>query len=49
MEARRCGPLAFEEALPLFREIAEALEAAHGKGWGRRAPNGALLLGFFCL
>ncbi len=26
------GPLAFAEALPLFRQIAEALEAAHGAG-----------------
>jgi Tol biopolymer transport system component/tRNA A-37 threonylcarbamoyl transferase component Bud32 len=26
------GPLSFEEALPLFRQIAEALEAAHAKG-----------------
>jgi serine/threonine-protein kinase len=26
------GPLSFAEALPLFRQIAEALEAAHGAG-----------------
>jgi serine/threonine protein kinase len=26
------GPLPFEEALPLFKQIAEALEAAHEKG-----------------
>lgn len=26
------GPIPFEEALDLFRQIAEALEAAHGKG-----------------
>src|SRR3972149_3439824 len=31
------GPLSFAEALPLFRQIAEALEAAHGAGG---APRG---------